>query len=226
MSPTGQDRLTLIRTIEADPPQVHQGAPAGVWCTSSKCYEFIAQHLADDSVTLETGLGISTVLFSLWSKDHTCVVGSGEQVDALRSFMQVHDYSTENVHFGFGMSERVLPSLSLEPLDLFLIDGGHGFPLPVIGWYYGSQTLRAGGIVVIQLTSVDDFLVRSLRLDPRWTLVGGDHKWLALRKEGEFSLSEEWMQQSFLGPRRQPASTRNKSAVYRSLTKFTTTGMS
>lgn len=224
MTPSARDdRLASIGAVIAEPPHVHDGAPGGVWGTSSDCYEFIARHLPDDAVTLETGLGISTVLFGLWSTNHTCVVGSADQVDALRSYMRDHQHSIDNVRFEIGTSDRVLPSLILEPLDLFLIDGGHGFPVPAIDWYYGSLTLRPGGIVVIddiQLPSVDDFLVRFLRLDPRWTLIGGDHKWLAFRKEGDFSLSEEWSEQRFLGRRRQPALTRVKSAVRRHQTNL------
>lgn len=217
------DRLASIGAVVADPPRVHGGAPGGVWGTSSDCYQFMAQHLPENAVTLETGLGISTVLFALWSTRHTCVVGSSDQVDALRTYLSDHQYPADHVSYEIGTSDRVLPNLTLEPLDLFMIDGGHGFPVPAIDWYYGSQTLRAGGIVVIddiQLPSVDDFLVRFLKLDPRWTPVGGDHKWLAFRKEGDFSLSEEWSEQAFLGRRRQPAVTRLKSAVRRRQTQL------
>ncbi|KGN41393.1 class I SAM-dependent methyltransferase [Knoellia aerolata] len=221
--PLVADRLTAITTVIADPPRVHDSAPSGVWGTSTDCYQFIARNLPDGARTLETGLGISTVLLGLWSARHTCVVGSAAQVDALKAYLLDHGQSHLDIGFEVGTSDQVLPSLVVDPIDLYLIDGGHGFPIPVVDWYYGSQFLRAGGLVIvddIQLPSVHDYLIRYLNADPRWTRVGGDHKWLAFRKEGDFTLQEEWTGQDFLGPRRQPASTRLKSSVHRRIERL------
>ncbi len=215
-----QDRVASIAQVVADPPNVHDGAPGGVWGTSPACYEFIANTLPHDAVSLETGLGMSTVMFSLWSRRHVCVVGSSGQVDSLKRHCAARGIPVTHVEFAVGTSDVVLPTLELEPVDLFLIDGGHGFPAPVIDWYYGSLWLRAGGVVVvddIQLPSVHDFLIRFLEKDPRWSRVAGDHKWVAYRKDGDFSIREEWTDQAFLGPRRLPTGTRIKSAVHRGL---------
>jgi hypothetical protein len=117
----------------------------------------------------------------------------------------------------------VLPQLDIADLDLLLIDGGHGFPHPAIDWYYGALHLKAGGIVVIddvQLPSVKDFLVDYLDKDPRWTKVGGDYKWHAYRKVGDFSVREEWTHQEFLGHARLPLGNRIKIAVNRRLGRF------
>jgi hypothetical protein len=212
------ERAASIQMFLADPPRVHDGAPGGVWGTSTDCYEFMASHLPDNPATLETGLGLSTLMLGTWARRHTCVVGSQAQVDALQAHARNRGYSLTNTRFAVGSSDQVLPSLQLEPIDLFLIDGGHGYPMPVIDWYYGSLALRAGGVVVvddIQLPSVDDYLVRFLREDPRWLQVAGDGKWVAFRKEGDFSLREEWTEQGFLGAPRKSLSQRLKSGIHR-----------
>lgn len=113
--------------------------------------------------------------------------------------------------------------LDIEPLDLFLIDGGHGFPHPTIDWYYGAGHLKDGGIVIVddvQLPAVADYLIRFLDLDDRWDHVAGDHKWRAYRKRGDFSLGEEWTDQAFLGGARRSPMNRLKIAVHRQLTRL------
>jgi hypothetical protein len=152
---------------------------------------------------LETGLGISTVLFAAWSSSHICVVHSTEEVRRFRDYADARGIDLGHVQFEIGSSEDVLPTLRVAPLDVVFIDGGHGFPTPIIDWYYGSRLLRASGIVVIddiQLPAVSKFLVGFLRKDPRWERVGGDReKWVAYRKSPGVELPEEWTSQSFLG---------------------------
>lgn len=128
------ERAASIQMFLADPPRVHDGAPGGVWGTSTDCYEFMASHLPDNPATLETGLGLSTLMLGRWAGRHTCVVGSQAQVDALQAHARNRGYSLANTRFAVGSSDQVLPSLQLEPSDLFLIDGGHGYPMPVIDW--------------------------------------------------------------------------------------------
>lgn len=222
MSPV-ETRLAQINQVMGDRPDVHEGAPGGVWEASLSCYEFIAHHLPDQAVTLETGLGVSTVLLGMWAQEHTCVVGSGEQVERLRAYAATRELDLTNTRFEVGYSDQVLPVLDISPVDLYLIDGGHGFPFPAIDWYYGALRLRPGGIVVvddIQLPSVDDYLVDYLQKDPRWSRIDGDHKWVAFRKEGDFSVREEWTSQSFLGKARLPLKNRTKIAIHRQLTKL------
>ena len=163
---------------------------------------------------------MSTLLFSRWASQHVCIVGSGSQVDALRAHAEQRQIDLSSVRFEIGSSDQVLPSLQLENVDLYLVDGGHGFPHPVIDWYYGALLMRDGGIVIIddiQLRSVRDYLVVFLEKDPRWVRLAGDHKWVAYRKQGTFSVREEWTEQKFLGGARLPVMSRIKITVNRAL---------
>lgn len=68
-------------------------------------------------------------------------------------FDQRHiDNTGLTVHIGY--SHDVLPTLNPTPLDVVFIDGGHGFPLAVIDWFYAAGRLVEGGVLVLDdLTS-------------------------------------------------------------------------
>jgi hypothetical protein len=185
-----------------DPPQLHPRAPAGVFWTDPACYDFIGECLSPDARTLETGCGVSTVLFALWAGSHTCVVHAERQAQLCRLYLDERGIAHQHVRFEVGASEEVLPALALEELDLVLVDGGHGFPTPILDWYYGAGHLRAGGVVVlddVQLPSVRLGLMDFLDADPRWEPVRHTPKWAAFRRLSSGSLREDWTQQDFLG---------------------------
>src|SRR4051812_41936803 len=130
------ERAQDIEAVLADLPQVHYGSPAGVWQTDRSCYEFLAAAVpAEGARTLETGCGISTVLFAQWAAAHVCVVPSAAEVRACRAYLQERGHG-DRVSFQIGWSDEVLPRLHGPPLDLVFIDGGHAFPLPILDWYF------------------------------------------------------------------------------------------
>jgi len=197
---TMRTRLHDIDAVIADPPQVHF-APGGVFSTDRSCYEFIAGELREEGArTLETGCGISTVLLGRWSSEHTCVVPQPGEVRACRAYLEEHGQGG-SVDFEVGPSDEVLPRLTGPALDLVLIDGGHGFPTPILDWYYAAGRLRQGGVVII-----DDLQLRQVRLglmdfldaDGRWERVESTGKWAAYRRLTAGNLREEWRDQAFL----------------------------
>jgi hypothetical protein len=198
---TVQDRIAAVRRVLADPPQVHPGTN-GAWSTDPACYEYMA-HIAKPGIrTLETGLGVSTALFALWGCEHTCVVYRQAEVDACRQYLTSRKISDERITFHVGPSERILPNLELQDLDLVFVDGCHGFPVPTIDWFYAASMLRAGGVAVLddaQLLQVRLGLFEFLNRDPRWTRTRRRRKWVAYQRQESGALSEEWAQQAFLG---------------------------
>jgi hypothetical protein len=202
-----EDRIALIETILNDPPRVHafpdgQLIPQGAWRSADRCYEFMARHVTPDSRTLETGLGVSTVLFAGWGADHTCVVGNQLEVDRCLEYLEARGLPSQRITFLVGSSDQVLPRLTAGEVDLFFIDGCHGYPLPVIDWFYGAALLRRSGILVVDdadLPQVGDFLVKYLRADPRWNRVGHGSRWVAFQRLSSGGLGEEWRSQPFLG---------------------------
>ncbi len=199
---TERQRLAIAREIIASPPVVHPGAPNGkVWNTEQSCYELMAGHVRPGSRTLETGAGVSTALFAAWGCDHTAVVPFADEATAIAAYCHEAGIDTSTLRFDLRPSERALPELiGSSPLDLVFIDGAHGFPMPIIDWFYGAGLLRRGGVVVfddVQLPAVSTFLNTYVELDDRWERIGGTPKWRAYRRLSEGTLSEHESRQPF-----------------------------
>lgn len=225
---TEHERLLAVERVWANPPAVHFSdpvyglePPGGVWRTDRTCYAFLARHCRPGQRTLETGLGISTALFTMWGCEHTSVVPWGIEADRLREYFDKHGVNDKRLTVEVGYSHEVLPALAPTPLDLVLVDGGHGFPLAALDWFYAGGRLVAGGVLVLDdlhLPSVTAGLLDFLDRDPRWTALERTRKWAAWRRESSGPLAEEWTAQPFFSPHRPrvPAPPRDGSPPSRS----------
>ena len=193
--------MLTLDDILNDPPQVHEGAPNGVWRANTDCYKFLADNITPETVSLETGLGVSTALLAQGAS-HTCIVPWQGEADALVAYMERTGQDVSHVDFLIGPSDLVLPTLDfMWPLDIYFIDGCHGFPSPIIDWYYGASWLRKGGLLILDdadLPAVHVLAEFFLWPDPRWTHIAGGPTWVAYRRESEGGLGEEWNMQAFL----------------------------
>ena len=208
------DRLAVVERLLADPPGVHPmghgpDAHLGVWSTEPGCYRFMAEHCPPGSRTLETGSGLSTVLFAALGAEHVCCTAGQEEADRVLAHCRSRGVPTERLHLEVGASHDSLPVVLRrgDERDLVLIDGGHGFPLPIIDWFYGAAMLRAGGVLV-----VDDVALPAVRVlrgfleqDPRWEPMAGTEKWRAWRRTTSGPLAEDWTSQPFFRSRRDRA---------------------
>ena len=173
-----------------------------MWSAGGGCYEFLARHCAPGARTLETGLGVSTVLFAMWGTEHICVVRSEDEVRRWREHCQSRGIGGDSVRFELGRSHDALPRLQVEPLDLVFVDGSHGFPAPIIDWFYAGEHLRRNGVIVFDDTHLPHVrlgLFEFLEKDPRWTRLESTGRWAAYRKDRVGPLSEDWTEQPFLG---------------------------
>ena len=206
-----EDRTRDVDRVLADPPRVHLDeapklgfAPEGVWSTERELYLFLARHGEAGARTLETGLGVSTVLFALWRTNHVCVVPSEIEVEWFLQYCAERTIDARTVTFAIGWSDEILPSLKVHELDLVLVDGGHGFPAPIIDWYYAGSKLARHGVLVlddVNVPSVQMGLLKFLDRDPRWTRLATSWKWRAYGRNAVGHLREEWSAQPFLGVR-------------------------
>lgn len=130
----------------------------------------IDKRVGPGSHTLETGAGVSTALFAARGCVHTCVVPYASEIQRITRWCAEHGVSDERLTFHQRRSEEILPVLEGPPLDLVLIDGGHGFPTPFIDWYYAGLRLRRGGTLIIDDTQIwtGRTLKRYLEADPSW----------------------------------------------------------
>ena len=190
----------MVEQVLGDPPQVHAGVPTGVFHAARACYEWLAEVCRPGCRTLETGLGVSTVLFARWGCVHTAVALWSTEVALLSDHLTSRGVDRTNLTVLDGGSDVVLPALAPDPLDLVLIDGCHAFPFPILDWFYaGRRLVRSGHVVVDDLQlPAPAMLDRFLAADPRWTDVARGRRWVAYRRESEGDLREEWRAQPFL----------------------------
>jgi hypothetical protein len=182
----------------SDPPLVHRGGTC-VWDLGEDVLRYIDDTLKPGAKTLETGAGMSTILFAARSSDHTCIVPSEQEIDLIRGYGLRKNISLDHVHFIAGYSQNVLPTLVRENLDLVLIDGGHGYPIPAIDWFYTAPMLKSGGVVIIDdvhlWTGLE--LKRFLADEDAWELVRDFGKSTAYAKVGN-EYAREWTFQPYI----------------------------
>jgi predicted O-methyltransferase YrrM len=133
---------------------------------------FLFDSVSDQSKTLETGSGISTLAFALRQARHIAITPSANEVENIRTYAAANQISLDRVEFVIEPSDHYLPRCEAEDLDLVLIDGKHAFPWPIIDWFFTADKLKQNGIVVLddlQMSSVS-MLGDFLREDPRWQL--------------------------------------------------------
>lgn len=199
-------RLAVVAQVLDSPPGVHSTAPGGVWSTSRSCYDFMANHVRRGSRTLETGAGLSTVLFAAWGCDHLAVVPYSEEASAINAYCAENGIHTDSLNFDFRPSEVALPDRADSgELELVFIDGCHGFPSPIIDWFYGAGRLREEGVVVfddVQLPQVSLLIEAFIEPDDRWLELKATPKWKAFRRRSDGPLSEDWYDQPFFKAQR------------------------
>jgi hypothetical protein len=184
-----------------DSPKVH-GEGDVSFQLSDEVLVFIDERVrADCCTTLETGAGISTIVFAMNHSRHFCITPDAAQAERVTGYCLGHGITMDAVQFEIGRSEQVLPRLALPRLDLVLIDGRHGFPTPFIDWYYTAEALKSGGVLIIddvQLWTGHE--LRSFLLAEReWQLerdFGGRAS--AFVKVSEGSHTKSWTEQAYI----------------------------
>jgi hypothetical protein len=144
------------------------------------------------------------------------VVPNPSQERVIREYLRERSISDDSLTFDLRPSETALPAMTMDgELDLVLIDGCHGFPVPIIDWFYTAGRLASGGMMIVddahlpQVSALTDFL----DADPRWRLVVASSKWRSYERLSSGPVAEEWTSQEFFGhPRRDAAYL--KSRIY------------
>jgi len=133
----------------------------------------VAEHLpGGPALSAETGCGKSTLLFSRLSGEHLCFTLEGGDAYAKTSASPLLD--PDRVRFVLGPSQRTLQRHEWSaPLDVALIDGGHGYPFPDLDYYGFYPQIRPGGLLVVDDIHIPTIthLFRFLQEDAMWRLV-------------------------------------------------------
>lgn len=192
-----------LNEILKRPPKPHKTAE-GEYVSMKLAEEvvlFIRDHIDESSSTLETGCGLSTVMFALSGARHICITPATHEIDRINEYCGQNGIALDNVVFYADASERVLPAIEFGPLDLVLIDGRHGFPAPFIDFYYTAARLKIDGLLVIDDTWLwtGEMLKQILSSEPEWKHeVDFGTRASVFRKLAEGSQAKEWTEQSFV----------------------------
>jgi len=197
--------MVRLDDLLKNPPKLHLagGEIISDWKLSDEELRFLDSRLTEGVKTIETGAGLSTILFAMKGARHTCVVPDADLVGRIKAFCGEHGIPQDGVRYIIDPSELALPRLSGNDYDLALIDGRHGFPAPFIDWYYMSGLLKEGGILIIDDLHIwtSEILKQFLLSEPDWALEIETTSAAAFSKRGEGSRDREWIEQAFVTDR-------------------------
>jgi hypothetical protein len=193
--------MNLEQLLSA-PPKLHgpDGATTDGWRLNDTALLFLDSHVEKGMRTIETGAGVSTILFALNKARHTCIVPDRKVVRRIYRYSASVGVSLDTVTFVVERSEYALPRLRTSAYDFALIDGRHGFPAPFMDWFYIAGRLRRGGVVLIDDTWIwtCDVLARFLDDSPGWRRCEDLPVSAAFLKEEDDVQHAEWVDQPFV----------------------------
>ena len=190
--------MNLEELIARD-PKLHRGGKS--WKLHDNVLRYIDRRIGDGAHTLETGCGLSTIMFAFKGCHHVCVSPDRFAVEKITEFCDEAGISLERIRFEVAPSERVLPGLALDPLDLVLIDGSHSFPGVFIDWYYTAPALALGGAVVIDDLQIwtGEVLRDFLKAEEEWALERDlPPRSVAFRKVAQVNPQKGWWLQRYV----------------------------
>lgn len=123
--------------------------------------------------TLETGAGVSTLIFALGGANHIAIAPWNSEMEAIHRYASGIGVDMSRVDCVVAKSQDWLPTFSDE-LNLVFIDGMHAFPWPILDWYYTADRLKLGGLMMLDDTQLQSVGILSefLKADtPRWKLI-------------------------------------------------------
>jgi predicted O-methyltransferase YrrM len=145
--------------------------------------------------TLETGSGSSTLVFAAGGADHEAVTPAADEEERFRAECGRREIDDSRVTFRIGLSHDVLPGLEPRPLDLVLVDGAHGFPYPILDWWFLAARLNVGGRMLLDDAYMPPVraLVDALRAQSQWELEQpASFRTAVVRKVAEGQPSFDW----------------------------------
>ena len=111
------------------------------WGISKDFARYLLNVVAPDMITLETGAGISTLIFALGGSKHTAIAPWSDEFEAARDYAEKLEIDMSRVNFIASPSEELLPTLDITDIDIVFIDGMHAFPWPILDWYFTADRL-------------------------------------------------------------------------------------
>ena len=185
---------SLTDELRAAPPGLHGGGDE-YWGLAWAALGWLEENVAAGMATLETGAGSSTIVFAAAGADHETITPDAGEEARIRAECERRGVDSSTVRFRIGLSHEVLPALEPRALDLVLVDGAHGFPYPILDWWYLAPRLRVGGLMLLDDAYMPPVgaLVDALRAAPGWEIAAAiGHRTVAVRKLSEELPPFDW----------------------------------
>jgi hypothetical protein len=169
------DNLPIVDRLLRDRPAFHLGGERN-WNSLPQTLEAICNAVRRDHVTLETGVGASTVIFAASGAYHTAISPAGEEHRRVIDYCHQVGVDTSRLTVVEGLSDDELPKrLTRErTLDVAFIDGAHSFPFPEVDWFYVTRAMKVGGRLLMDDIPIPAVvpLFRHMELEDNWRLEG------------------------------------------------------
>lgn len=166
------DLAALRRAIDALPQRWH-----GLGSIPAPVLEALTRNLQERQphLSVETGTGRSTLLFSHLSKHHLVFTqddtARGDSLAAVRGSELLRP---DTVEFVIGPTQRMLVSHRFDtPIDFAYLDGPHAYPFPELEYWAVYSHIPTDGMLVIDDVQIPTIanLLDVLRADAMWDLV-------------------------------------------------------
>lgn len=185
---------SLTDRLRALPPGIH-GQGDEFRGLAWPALEWLEREVRPGMKTLETGAGSSTLAFAQGGAEHVAVTPSAGEEERIRAQADRFGIDHSKVRFELGPSHEVLPRVDVTDLDLVLVDGAHGFPYPVLDWWFVAPHVRVGGRVLLDDAYMPPvaMLVDALRSQPGWEFEGNaGYRTAIVRKTSDALPSFDW----------------------------------
>ena len=184
----------LTDRLRHDPPGLHAGG-SEYWGLAWEALEWLEREVRPGMATLETGSGASTLVIAAAGAEHEAVTPSTDEEARFRAEAKRRSVDPSRVEFRIGLSHEVLPRLEPRPLDLVLVDGAHGFPYPILDWWYVAPRVKIGGRVLLDDAYMPPVraIVDAVRADPSWAVEdAASFRTAVVRKLADSPPSFDW----------------------------------
>jgi hypothetical protein len=191
-----------LKAILAEPPGFHEDGKGQLisWLRidDQTCLE-LNNRLKPDMKTLETGGGLSTVIFAARECHHTCIIPEQTLADRILAYCRSASIDTSNVSFTISKSCDAIHQLNHSEFDLILIDGCHGFPTVFVDFYYAAKALKLGGVLIVDDMHIYtcNLIARFMNSDPGWKVDLINNR-VAFGIKIDDTIDYDWWQQPFV----------------------------
>jgi hypothetical protein len=162
----------LTESLRRTPPSLH--GRQEFWGLAWAALAWLETNVQPGMATLETGAGASTMIFAASGAHHEAITPDAEEERRIRSACAKRGIDDTHVTFHLARSQDVLPGLTGPSLDLVLVDGAHGFPYPILDWWYLAPRLKTGGRMLLDDAYLPPVaaIVDYVRASEAWELEG------------------------------------------------------